>query len=229
MNGAHDPGDLRRRLIAGSFLAADRAALPPGVRLRSDEELQASLAQTLAARPGGEDVHVFGCGSLMWNPAMDARLLGVATAHGWRRRFCLRAFVGRGSVDKPGVMVALDRGGACQGVLLRIEAAKVPEELRLLWRREMLVGSYQARWIRARIDGRRVSALAFVVDRRNERYIARMDAVEAARLILTGEGRGGTTREYFRAMRESMARLGIRDAGMDRLARAVDAAALSAA
>lgn len=219
-----DDNAVRRRLIDGNFLASAGDALPAGMRLRSDDELARSLAQTLAAHPRGEDVHVFGCGSLMWNPALDATLRGVARLRGWHRRFCFRTLIGRGSPERPGVMLALDRGGACSGLLLRIAADKADDELRLLWRREMATGSYQARWVRVGIDGERVPAIAFVADQRNERYLGALPDDELVRLIRSGTGARGSTRDYFDATVAALARLRIRDGGIERLRRAVAAA-----
>ncbi len=217
------PADLheqtRRRLSDGSFVQALRADPPPGVRLRSDEELDATLEALLRTHDAREDLLVFGYGSLMWNPAMDVVDTRVARVAGWHRRFCLRSLVGRGTVEAPGVMLALDRGGACRGLVFRIEAAKVRAELRLLWQREMISGSYDARWVCARVDGEAARALTFVVNRRLERYIAERGPEHVAHLISTGRGTLGTTRDYFDSTRRTLRQLGIRDGGIERLHR----------
>ncbi|MGA0610829.1 gamma-glutamylcyclotransferase [Caldimonas sp. KR1-144] len=212
---------LRRRLIDDRFLHEGGAALPGGAPVLTEAQLAQSLERVLAGRSPQEDVHVFGIGSLMWNPAIDAAGACVASVQGWHRSFCFRSLLGRGSVERPGVMLALDRGGSCQGMLIRIAAAKAPLELRLLWRREMALGSYEARWVGAWADGRRVAALAFVANRRCERYVGRMPLDELAHLVRTGEGVRGSTRAYFDETCASLARLGIRDAGIERLRDAV--------
>ena len=143
---------MRRRLADGILLESLRADAPAGIRIRTDAELDQSLADALRSHDPAEDLHVFGYGSLMWNPAMDVVRMSVARVQGWHRRFCLRMLFGRGTVGEPGAMLALDRGGACHGLLFRIEAAKVMSEARLLWRREMLAGSYEARWVRAHAE-----------------------------------------------------------------------------
>src|ERR1700712_3881693 len=143
----------RDRLRDGSFQAALRAAAPPGTVFRSDAELATSLAETLRQHPAGEDVWVFGYGSLMWNPAVNHVESSRADVRGWCRRFCIRTYAGRGAPGTPGLMLALDRGGAWRGPAFRTPAADVAEELGLLWRREMVGGSYCARWVRATIDG----------------------------------------------------------------------------
>jgi len=211
----------REALACGALVQALRRNPPPGVRLRSDEELQESLEQTLREHPPGDDLHIFGYGSLMWNPAMDAAHASVARVQGWHRSFCLRSFLGRGTMQEPGAMLGLDRGGACRGLLFRIEAPKVREELRLLWRREMLPGAYDARWVEACSGAGAVRALTFVVNRRHERYIGRHPIPDVARLICTGKGALGSSRAYFDATVEALEGLGIRDAGMERLRAAI--------
>ena len=212
---------MRRRLADGILLESLRADAPPGIRVRTDAELDQSLADTLRYHDSAEDLHVFGYGSLMWNPAIDVAHTSVARVQGWHRRFCLRMLFGRGTVGAPGAMLALDRGGACQGLLFSIEAAKVLPEARLLWRREMLAGSYEARWVRAHVGGAPVRALTFVANRHHDRYIGAQPIEHVARLIRTGQGPLGTSRAYFEATLQALERLCIRDAGMERLRRAI--------
>src|SRR5262245_48109261 len=110
----------RERLRNGTLLAAVRTDPPPGMKPFSDAELEASLARTLSEHPEGSDLHVFGYGSLMWNPALEYTQALRAYVDGWQRRFCLRLFVGRGSLQQPGLMLGLDRGGSCHGIAFRI-------------------------------------------------------------------------------------------------------------
>ncbi|MDM0078443.1 gamma-glutamylcyclotransferase [Variovorax sp. J2P1-59] len=211
----------RERLAAGSMIESLKANLPAGVRIRSDAEMDGTLRAVLGDHDPDMDLHIFGYGSLMWNPAMDAAHASIARVQGWHRRFCLRSLLGRGSPQEPGAMLGLDRGGACQGVLFRIEAAKVSTELRLLWRREMFTGSYDARWVPAENRAGALRALTFVVNRQHERYIGGHPIHDVAQLIRTGKGTLGTSRAYFEATVETLARLGIRDAGMERLRAAI--------
>lgn len=209
--------ELRQRLADSNFLALARAAAPAGVRVRTQEELEDTLHHALRRHAPGEDIHVFGYGSLMWNPGVEHVAALPARVHGWHRSFCLRSVVGRGTPDTPGLMLALDRGGSCNGVLLRIAAAKLRDELGILWRREMSWGSYQARWVQARAGAATVPAITFVVDRRTDRYLRGVATAEAARLIATGCGSLGTCRAYFDATMTRLRELGIRDRPMERL------------
>jgi len=222
---AHDDFERTRQSLSdGTFLAHFRSNPPPGASFRSDEQLQDSLVQALQVHDPAQDLHVFGYGSLMWNPAIDALQGSVALVRGWRRDFCLRVHAGRGSLERPGAMLALDRGGACKGVLYRIAAAKVQTELSLLWRREMLSGAYDWRRVEACVGTEKIPALTFVVRRDHERYIGRKSNAYLAHLIRTGEGALGSSRAYFDATLATLARLRIRDAGMQRLQQVVQQA-----
>ncbi|MDM0117470.1 gamma-glutamylcyclotransferase [Variovorax sp. J22R133] len=145
----------------------------------------------------------------------------TARLQGWHRRFCLRLLLARGSPNAPGVMLALDRGGACVGRVFRIAAAKVDEELHLLWRREMLAGAYDARWVTVLADGRRLRALAFVANRRHARYIGGLPIEQIAHLVRTGHGEIGSTRAYFESTLDTLQSMSIQDAGMERLRRSL--------
>lgn len=209
--------EMRNRLVEGTLLKALRQDPPPGVRIQSDAELDRTLQAVLSGHPIGQDIHVFGYGSLMWNPALEVVATRVARVNGWHRKFCLRLVIGRGTPQEPGAMLALDKGGACNGLLYRIAASKVEAELRLLWRREMLAGSYHARWVWANAGGERVRALTFVANRDHERYIGEHSIEQVASLIRTGQGGLGTSREYFDSMVRTLERFRITDAGIERL------------
>lgn len=208
----------REGLLDDAFMAKVYAQLPADARLRTAEELEESIESILSRHDGDAAVQVFAYGSLMWNPAVEHTGAREAKVHGWHRSFCLRSVIGRGCQERPGLMLALDRGGACQGVLLQIEPHKVRDELRVLWRREMLTEVYQARWVTADVDGVPVPAITFTVNRSHPRYTKKtLSLEEMARMINTGAGSLGTCREYFDATIQKLETLGIRDAGMERL------------
>ena len=114
-------------------------------------------------------------------------------------------------------MLALDRGGACTGRLYRIAATKVNAELRLLWRREMLAGSYDARWVNVVADNRKLRAVTFVANRHHARYLGGFPVDQIAHLVRTGKGALGTTRSYFDALSRALEEIDVKDAGIERL------------
>jgi len=207
----------RDALLDDTLMAKVYAQLPAGARLRTADELEASIDNILSQHDDDAVVHVFGYGSLMWNPAVEHTAALPAKVNGWHRSFCLRSIVGRGSPDRPGLMLALDRGGACRGLLLQIEPRKVREELRVLWRREMMTEAYEARWVNAVVGGMTLRAITFTVNRSHPRYAKSLPLDEMARMINTGAGSLGSCREYFDATIRTLETLGIRDAGMEGL------------
>jgi cation transport protein ChaC len=197
------------------------AAANPDMRLRSEAEMDALLEDTLAQHETGQDLYVFGYGSLIWNPAFHYIERHNALVRGLHRRFCLKLFAGRGTPEAPGLMLALDYGGACKGVVFKIATGQVREELGILWRREMYGGAYNARWVNARTAAGAVKAVTFVINRRHPRYTPALSVAEMAAMISTGCGDLGSCLEYLENTVQHLAELGLRDAGLERIAAAL--------
>ena len=182
-----------------------------------DEALSRSLTATLAAKPKGAGWWVFGYGSLLWNPLFPIAEARPATVHGLHRRFCLRSLASRGTRELPGLVLGLERGGACRGVAFRLPSALALDELHLLWRREMVVGSYRPVWVRVRAGERALTALAFAVRRDHPQYAA-LSMDEQANTIAHACGAFGSSCEYLTKTRSALAEHGIVDAYLERLA-----------
>ncbi len=185
--------------------------------VRSDEEIAASLEETLASHDPAADVWVFGYGSLMWNPAFNYAEREVGVVRGWHRRFCLWLQMGRGSPENPGLMLALDRGGTCRGVAFRIPAQQIRSELLILWRREMFGTAYLARWVNVQTACSSFPAITFVANRDHPRYAGKLSDEEAAMRIASASGSLGTCASYLQNTLNHLAALGIRDAGLQRI------------
>ena len=219
---------ITRASLQDDALRRMMAASAPGLRLLTDEERAASLAATLARRPEqGGGVWLFAYGSLIWNPALHYDERRLARVHGWHRSFCLLTRAGRGTPDNPGLVLGLDRGGACTGAAFRVPEPLVEEELALLWRREMLSGSYQPRWVRVRgADGVLFGhAIAFTIHRDGENYAGALAEAEVVRRLATARGALGSAADYLFRTADGLRGLGIPDARIERLARQVRGAA----
>lgn len=213
----------RETLMDGTVQQMQRhhASSHPDMHWRTEAEMARLLHQTLAELGEGQDLWVFGYGSLIWNPAFEFVEKRCALLRGWHRRFCLKMYMGRGTPEQPGLMLALDRGGACRGVAFRIEAAKVPQELGLLWQREMYGGSYNARWVTLQAGGESFRALTFVCNHAHPRYTRELTVEQAAGIIATAKGDLGTCREYLENTVAHLRQLGVRDTGLSRIAAAL--------
>ncbi len=187
-------------------------------RAWSDAQLQRSLDEILVRAPRG-DVWIFAYGSLIWNPLFPVAEERVARVHGLHRSFCIWSRLGRGSPERPGLVLGLRRGGVCTGVVLRLEERHVREELALVWRREMVTGAYRPTWIRARTGQGLVDAIAFVADPNGEAFAGKLSEDRIAEVLSTGAGFLGTCSEYLAQTTAGLAARGITDDGLRRLAR----------
>ncbi|MFM0289309.1 gamma-glutamylcyclotransferase [Paraburkholderia megapolitana] len=222
----------RERLKDGSLLAEWRATAPAGSPVRSDEEIAASLKAALAERPAEGDVWVFGYGSLIWNPTFEFVEQRTALLQGWHRRFCVWTKGGRGSPDAPGLTLALDRGGSCRGIAFRLDPKQVDEELFILWRREMVSGVYEARWVDIKVENektivQKARAITFVANRSHDRFTDQLSDDEIARRIAAARGPLGTCQEYFMNTIGHLEALGLRDVGLERIRRCMSASETS--
>jgi cation transport protein ChaC len=196
----------------------------PSLKVATDEEHAASIAAMLKARPDAPgDVWIFAYGSLIWNPTIHTLERRCAELRGYHRRFCLWTHLGRGTPDCPGLMLALEGGGSCRGIAYRIAEAEAEHELMILWRREMVTGAYQARWVKTVTPEGAVAAIAFTMNARHHRYAGRLPDAQVAAVIARAEGALGSCSNYLSSTVEHLRELGIRDRGMERLARLVEA------
>jgi glutathione-specific gamma-glutamylcyclotransferase len=170
--------------------------------------------------PDGE-LYVFGYGSLIWRPGFAHAAAHPALLRGFHRRFCIWSRIYRGSPEAPGLVLGLDRGGACRGVAFRVPAPEAAAVLDYLDARENIGDEvvYARRLLPVRLldSGRTVRAVAYVVER-NSRHYCRPAAEEAARAIARGIGQAGANRDYLLNTVSHLQAMGVRDAGLDRIA-----------
>ncbi len=216
---------ITRALLQAGGIDAMVARSGSGMRLLTEAERARSLHDTLAARPGDEPVWLFGYGSLIWNPAIDFAERRTATIRGWHRAFCLATRAGRGTPENPGLVLGLDRGGQCSGVAFRLAEAGLETELALLWRREMLAGSYVPRWVDVEdAHGARFgSAIAFTVNTAGDQYAGDLAAQAVVDRLATAAGELGSSADYLFRTCAGLHAAGIPDPELDRLAATVAA------
>jgi len=155
---------------------------------------------------------VFGYGSLMWRPNFDYLEAQPALVRGYHRALCVYSTRYRGTSDCPGLVLGLDRGGACKGRAFLVAAENKERVMAYLHRREMDTKVYSPRYLGAILkDGTQVSAYSFVVNRDHHQYTGKLDAERSAALILQGRGRRGTSLEYLRNTVSHLDELGVGD------------------
>jgi len=191
--------------------------------------------------PPGEDFWVFAYGSLMWNPGFAFLESHPALVRGYHRSFCVESTHYRGTKEKPGLVLGLDRGGACRGRAYKVCRTQGKDVSDYLHEREMLNGVYEPRWLTATLlpaagspmevsasqelaplPSRVVKAVAYVVDRRHESY-RRLPSERVAEQILRGVGSAGTNVTYLENTVRHLDELGVGDGPLHALLRLVAA------
>ncbi len=170
-----------------------------------------------------EDMWVFGYGSLMWRPGFPFVERHSALVRGYHRSLCVYSHVHRGTRERPGLVLGLDRGGSCKGVAFRVSALQADATLDYLHEREQVTSVYRELVLPARLtDGREVATICYVVDRSHAQYAGRLERPELKRLISQGVGLSGHNLDYVKNTQAHLADLAIRDETLEWLARLFD-------
>lgn len=210
----------RQSICSGAYLESFDS-LPKDI-LWTQAQIDQSMAEALAARPGEGDVWVFAYGSLMWNPISEFDERAAGTLDGWHRSFCIHLIAGRATPAQPGRMLALESGGQTQGVVLRIAQSKMQEELRILWIREMVTGAYLPRWLPVTLrNGEVVQALVFVANPRHVQYRGEVRAEVIAPLVARAAGAIGSNAEYVYKLLGALTDCGMSDPYIDSLSQVI--------
>jgi cation transport protein ChaC len=184
------------------------------------DELLDPMAKHIAAlRDRAQPVWIFAYGSLIWDPEFSSMDAEAALLRGYHRSFCLYSYDYRGSPAQPGLVLGLDRGGSCWGLVFRLP----PEAIDHVWLREMSGRRvYEMRLVPVRTRQVTLNALTFTVLRDCPDYAGRVDLDKAAQMILCAEGRRGTCREYFDNTLRHLDQLGLVDRPLRRLAQRIE-------
>lgn len=174
------------------------------------------------ALPAG-DLWIFGYGSLMWEPGFPYLRSCPALVRGYHRRICIYSRRWRGTTEHPGLVLGLDRGGACHGMAFLVAAERVAATLAELWQREMTTGVYIPRLVKARLPHATIEALAFVADRKHHNYAGRLTLEEMAQLVAHRSGTRGANLDYLLRTIDYLAGLGVEDRRLLRVLTAAQA------
>ena len=167
------------------------------------------------------DLWVFGYGSLMWRPGFEflervpARLIGL------HRALCVYSFVHRGTPERPGLVLGLDRGGICRGIAFHVAASARAETVAYLRGREQVTTVYLETVRRIELEEparRQVRALCFIVDRSHVQYAGRLTLSECVHHVRQGHGSSGANRDYVVETVQALEALGYRETDLHRIA-----------
>ncbi|MBP0438137.1 gamma-glutamylcyclotransferase [Tianweitania sediminis] len=209
---------LTPELVALSLRPEPELGPEEGWELLSDGELDA-LAQRINEECGSTPLWVFAYGSLIWKPDFDAVGHLRATAYGWHRSFCLKMRSWRGTPEQPGLMMALEQGGRCDGVIYRIR-----EEDRLMQIRRMLFREVRfrhnlamVRWIPVASEEGKQRVLAFWVGPRGEQVARKLPLQTVAGVLARACGHAGSCAEYLYNTVVHLENFGVHDRNLWRL------------
>lgn len=169
---------------------------------------------------------VFGYGSLLWNPEFDFIDHVPATLTGYARSFCMWSIHHRGSIEVPGLVLALDKsaGATCRGVAFQVGADTALRCLADLRERELVSSAYFEQHVPLHLDdGRKITALAYVIDPDHEQYTGPLSLDRQADIIASATGRRGANSAYLFNTAAHLTDIGMEDAELALLAMKVQA------
>lgn len=217
--------------IARIHRVVDDEGPPPGMQLQTDADYADWVARIARTNPQPEQpIRLFAYGSLIWKPEIDPLGAAPATARGWHRSFCLQMPRFRGTPAVPGLMMVMDRGGQCRGMMYTLPKDNPKAQLDRLFRREFTFKPINniPRWIKVETAGGVQPALAFVVNRASPLYAGRLALEDVAAVLSHACGHWGTGAEYLMNTVTHLEAAGIRDARLWQL-QALVAARIEAA
>ncbi|MFZ1921883.1 MAG: gamma-glutamylcyclotransferase [Xanthobacteraceae bacterium] len=173
------------------------------------------------AEQGSGELWVFGYGSLMWRPGfayldrVPARLIGL------HRALCVYSFVHRGTPERPGLVLGLDRGGMCRGIAYRVAAAARAATIAYLRGREQVTTVYLETMRQIELEDHartRLRALCYIVDRSHVQYAGRLSLAESVHHVRQGHGKSGPNRDYVLETVTALEALGYRETDLHLIA-----------
>jgi glutathione-specific gamma-glutamylcyclotransferase len=199
--------------------------MPNATRFDRSANSASSLYEMSSSNPSvtasKDDLWVFGYGSLMWRPGFEHVEQVPARLIGEHRALCVYSFDHRGTPEKPGLVLGLDRGGACRGVAFRVAGHLREATIEYLRSREQTTHVYREVMRSVWLDNeasQRVSALTYVVDRGHIQYAGRLPLAEQLRIVRQGHGRSGNNHDYVLSTVRAIEAQGFRDREFHRLA-----------
>jgi glutathione-specific gamma-glutamylcyclotransferase len=176
---------------------------------------------TTSAGHENEELWVFGYGSLMWRPGFAYLERAPARLVGLHRSLCVFSFVHRGTPERPGLVLGLDRGGMCRGIAFRVAAEARDKTIDYLRAREQVTSVYLETVRQIELEDktrRRVRAVCYIVDRSHVQYAGRLTLAESLHHVRQGHGKSGANRDYVIETVRALETLGYRESDLHLLA-----------
>jgi len=157
-----------------------------------------------------DDLWIFGYGSLMWRPDFPFLESRPARLFGYHRALCIISADHRGTPERPGLVVGLDRGGSCLGRAYRVAPSEKAAVIDYLDDRELPTEAYVAAARGVHLSGRQVTARCYVVDTSHPKYAGKLPLDEQVRIITAAApGKSGINADYVENLVVHLDDLGI--------------------
>ena len=190
----------------------------PGIAQMGDADYD-QYADELAHGLEGSPLRIFAYGSLIWKPEFEFTHHKPAMLPGWHRAFCMRIERWRGTREFPGLMMALERGGCCRGVVYTLPGGHERGQLERILRREMTnkPPTNMPRLVDVTVEAAKVKALTFTASRSAYSYAGKQPLEQVARILAHAAGHWGTGAEYLYNTVSHLEQHGIHDRNLWRL------------
>lgn len=172
-------------------------------------------------RDQSDEIWVFGYGSLMWRPGFPFLESAPAMVYGVHRSLCIYSHIHRGTPEKPGLVMGLNRGGACRGVAYKVAHEEWEDVFQYLQAREQSNGVYLERWMKAHIlaePRRAVRAITYVADHTHHQFADDLPIETMLELVRQGQGQSGPNVDYVLNTVGHLDELGVHDPKLHALA-----------
>ncbi|MEN9589871.1 MAG: hypothetical protein RLZZ481_1657 [Pseudomonadota bacterium] len=177
----------------------------------TEQERLASLETALKDWRPGQDLWIFGYGSLIWRPEFEFVEQRAASLEGYHRSLCLWSRINRGTPETPGLVFGLEQTGVCQGMVFKIAGQNVEQTFDAVWKREMGTGAYLPSWLTCATPLGNVKAMAFVIDRNGPAYVKQPPEDDLVEIICRAHGTYGSCFDYVTQTAVSLEAAGICD------------------
>ena len=163
--------------------------------------------------------HIFAYGSLMWRPDFEYESSASALITGYHRRLSIISHHYRGTVEKPGLVLGLDDGGSCVGVVYKVSPEYWPEVLAYIRKRELVSEAYREVVKSVQLVGQSdsVDAVTYVVNHQHAQFFEPQPIEKTLAMVMQGHGMAGSCVDYIINTVNHLRGLGIHDDELETL------------
>ena len=156
----------------------------------------------------------------MWRPEFSFVAARPARIDGYHRRLSVFSHHYRGTPQCPGVVLGLDKGGFCEGLLYDVASEQWPDVIAMVRKREMLGDVYVEMALPVRVlkTTEEHAAITYVANHQSQQFAGEMPKEKLLTFIDQGQGEMGSCRQYVANTILHLRQLGIYDEGLEHLA-----------